>query len=181
MTKTFTEASDALARAANEVVNSWEGGNLAGAVRMLSRANSDYCDASRHAEAAGTTKERETVADTMRKVREMNICAIGINIFDGMNMQQGAAGNFDTITEIWGQGFLELTLYIGTVAIAAEDALRVRDAQDFPGVYDYEVSYPFGKWFVAETRKQCRVPTLDECAAEMNRLADAFFNQGQDK
>ena len=126
-----------------------------------------------------------TEQNTARKVREMNICATAINMFDGMNMSLTSdpvsVNRFDTVTQIWAQGFLELTLYIGEFAIFNEDMLEKTPSQDFPGLYDYEVSYPWGRWFVDTTMRAGRVPTKEEGEAELMRLADLFFAQGETK
>lgn len=49
--------------------------------------------------------------------------------------------------------------------------------ESFPGVLDYEVSSPFGKWFGLHLHEHCEVPSKELCEAELTRLVTEFFAQ----
>ena len=84
----------------------------------------------------------------------------------------------DDIVASWGQGFLELVSELVRNAEHSEMLLATRATDEFPGVYDYEVSEPFGKWFGAYVFEHGgQLPPIEECNAELIRRINAFFNQ----
>ncbi len=50
------------------------------------------------------------------------------------------------------------------------------------GVYDYEVSRPFGTWLIDQIVSACapaQAPDHNECCAYLRRMAHGFFARGQ--
>lgn len=63
-------------------------------------------------------------------------------------MWEGVRPN-DPLLEIWGQGCLELCQEVTQYALLSEmflTAVFTVVEEEYPGVYDYEVSEPFGQW-----------------------------------
>ncbi|MDD5300067.1 MAG: hypothetical protein PHD65_06205 [Gallionella sp.] len=58
--------------------------------------------------------------------------------------------NYDVLVETWGRGCIEmvdsLVSYVPLTVTLCEAAAVACDG-NYPGVFDYEVSSPFGKWF----------------------------------
>jgi len=82
------------------------------------------------------------------------------------------------VVALWGCGFFELIQELVRNAEHSERLLALRADDDFPGVYDYEVSEPFGKWFgtyIFEHGGQ--LPPVEDCNAELIRRIETFFNQ----
>ena len=83
----------------------------------------------------------------------------------------------DKLPEVWAQACLELcqevTQYAELSELYLEAVFRVVQ-KDFPGVYDYEVSEPFGNWFrdgvLAGT-----TPTKETASANLAVLVWDFF------
>lgn len=81
------------------------------------------------------------------------------------------------VVALWGRGFLELIQELVRNAEHSEMLLATR-TDDFPGVYDYEVSEPFGRWFGAYIFKHGgQAPSIETCHAELAQRVTAFFNQ----
>jgi hypothetical protein len=83
----------------------------------------------------------------------------------------------------WGKGCIELVDELTQFAPISQRLLEAKDPQDFPGVYDYEVSEEFGAWFAKFilANKDAKAPSLDEGTAKLKELIDGFFKQGQAK
>lgn len=81
------------------------------------------------------------------------------------------------LLDAWGNGFYEL---VYEVTRYAQYCLELADEGgkvcDFPGVYDYEVSTTFGKWF-GDIVLTGRVPTPNQCRITLLNEADSFFTQ----
>lgn len=100
--------------------------------------------------------------------------------FMALGLVEGKYDGFtsDDIVATWGQGFLELISELVRNAEHSEMLLATRADDDFPGVYDYEVSEPFGKWFGAYIfEHDGQAPSIETCHAELAQRVTAFFNQ----
>lgn len=100
-----------------------------------------------------------------------NVGVTTANMLDGM----GISGNpvkFTHVIENWEHGFVELTNRLVDFAVMSEHELRRRSPQEYPGVYDYEVSHTFGAWFAEN------VNTSDEEGrTKLMNLIREFFDQ----
>lgn len=109
-----------------------------------------------------------------------NLAVTAMNILDGMNHQQ----HYEMLQPVWeayGYGFDGFCGWIAEIAQASEDLLVKRNPQDFPGVYDYEVSCELGDQLVTFINGTRRLPTKEEWMPMLTSLADAFFAQGDGK
>lgn len=93
----------------------------------------------------------------------------------------------DALLAHWGQGCLELCQEVVQYAELSEmllDAAFTVVEKDFPGVYDYEVSEPFGKWCRGHIECQMLGPSIDKRAAsaKLAEMVYDFFiaNRGKD-
>jgi hypothetical protein len=128
------------------------------------------------------------IADTLAKrITEMTIyqsdascvACTAMNILDGLDHHT----HWDMLQEAWEDmgGFIEFCKWIAEMAEESERLLKLRNPQDFPGVYDYEVSYELGlniKLHVAQTGK---LPSDDAWKHWLETLADDFFAQGESR
>lgn len=76
----------------------------------------------------------------------------------------------DALLAHWGQGCLELCQEVVQYAELSEmllDAAFTVVEKDFPGVYDYEVSEPFGKWCREHIEGQLINPVIDRERASL--------------
>jgi hypothetical protein len=115
--------------------------------------------------------------DVITEDNARNIAATAVNMYDGMSILR--TEKWGNALAVWGQGFLELTLELGAYALYSEQQLIERNPEDYPGVYDYEVSYPFGAWYANQLLELTHVPTRAEGCTKLRELADAFFNKGR--
>ena len=101
-----------------------------------------------------------------------------MNILDGLQHQ----AHWDDLQPVWeaeGMGFIEFCNYIAEVAGVSEKWLEQHEVQDFPGVYDYEVSYAVGKRLLGYALETKKLPSLEEVAGWINEAAGEFFANGQ--
>ena len=75
-------------------------------------------------------------------------------------------------------GHIELMQDLVDYAQLVVDDLSHRYDADFPGVYEYEVTEEFGGWIGAFVQRTSYLPTLDEAKAELTKIANEFFSQG---
>lgn len=100
--------------------------------------------------------------------------------FMALGLMNGKYDGFTSadVVASWGQGFLELVMELVRNAEHSERLLEQRADDFFPGVYDYEVSEPFGFWFGTYVfEHDGQLPPIEECNAELIRRIEAFFNQ----
>lgn len=96
-------------------------------------------------------------------------------------METGHGRGIDDIYRVWNQGGIELHCQLCQYAELSERIVVVITTYielDFPGVYDYEVSEPFGTWFAEHIfANKGRAPDSEVAKAKL--LADAcqFFSQ----
>ena len=108
-----------------------------------------------------------------------SVTVTALNIMDGLDHRT----HWDKLQPMWdaqGWGFLEFCGWIADVAAMVEEELSWRDDQDFPGVFDYEVSYPLGEQILNHlTRKDSTgFPDDDTLQHWVKVLVDQFFEQG---
>jgi hypothetical protein len=103
-----------------------------------------------------------------------------LNILDGMNHRK----HWDMLQPAWefeSMGFLEFCLWIAAIAEESTRILEVRDPQDFPGVYDYEVSYVLGAEIAKHVELHGSLPDEKTWKYLLNTLVENFFEQGAGK
>jgi hypothetical protein len=113
-----------------------------------------------------------------------NTAMIGAFMMEGLRDLERAKGiTYDDIYNAWGGGVAEMVAYMTSFAPHLEEHFDKRFDPDigFPGVFDYEVSAPFGMWFGERVYNNAieGIPRADECLAKCDELMDAFFNQGE--
>ena len=83
--------------------------------------------------------------------------------------------------EIWNRGFYEL---VYDLTQYAEYCYQLGEAGgkicDFPGVYDYEVSTVFGRWWAEYTLKGRGAPSRVLCRVWLLDAAQKFFKDGDE-
>lgn len=78
--------------------------------------------------------------------------------------------------DLWACGQLELVMELAEYAIYSEERLEAMNPEDYPGVYDYEVSGPFGRWFMNYVIEHGgEVPSQEEGRAKLDELIAKFF------
>lgn len=111
--------------------------------------------------------------------------AFGMFEADAKRRTYGADGhsNFD-IYIVWDNGAVELHSRLAQYAIASEklvDLLTSKCNFDFPGVYDYEVSEPFGTWFAEHVFEHSDTPTTEVGLSKLIEMVIDFFSQTSSK
>ena len=84
----------------------------------------------------------------------------------------------DDIYAKWAQGAVELHLELCQYAELSEYIVEFVSKVchiDFPGVYDYEVSEPFGIWFAEQLFGEGSAPTSVKAKEKLAKLAANFF------
>lgn len=101
-----------------------------------------------------------------------------LNIMDGLDHHT----YWDRLQPVWdaqGWGFLGFCGWIADVAELVNRELLAQGECDFPGVFDYEVSYPLGEQI--RMRLVCNpelgFPTDDELCQWINILIEQFFGK----
>jgi len=100
------------------------------------------------------------------------------NMLDGMGVS-GDTTRWDAMHKAideYGMGFVELTQWLADMAYYSEEKLQAGNPQNFPGVYDYEVSCTFGAWLYDELVLR-GMPDVDTARAKIDALAERFFSQ----
>ena len=89
--------------------------------------------------------------------------------------------NYDVLIETWGQGCIELVdALVSYVPLATRlcDAGAVASEGMYPGVFDYEVSSCFGKWFGEHILETGEEPSKAYCNTWLAIHITEFFSQG---
>ena len=92
--------------------------------------------------------------------------------------------NYDALIETWGQGCIELVeALVSYVPLATKlcDAGALANDGEYPGVFDYEVSSPFGKWFGEQILETGDEPSRINAQTWLVVNIQAFFTQGTTK
>jgi len=89
--------------------------------------------------------------------------------------------NYDVLIEAWGNGCIEL---VDTLVSHVPLTLKLCDAAaqacdgSYPGVFDYEVSSSFGRWFGEHILEHGKEPSTQAVQAWLVKQVAAFFTQG---
>jgi hypothetical protein len=78
-------------------------------------------------------------------------------------------------------GFDGFCRWITDIAEESERLLVERQPQDWPGVYDYEVSCYLGEFITAYVMVNGKLPEPEVWKPKLVELADDFFKQGEAK
>jgi len=96
-------------------------------------------------------------------------------------LHEAQPDGYDLIIPVWGKGCLEMVdALISHVPFAIQLCEAAAKASDgmYPGVFDYEVSSPFGKWFGEYILEHDDEPPHAEAQAWLVKEVTAFFTQG---
>lgn len=97
-------------------------------------------------------------------------------------LHEAKPGGYDVIIPAWGKGCIEMIdALISHVPFAIQLCEAAAKASDgmYPGVFDYEVSSPFGKWFGQYILEHGGdEPTHAEAQSWLVKEVTAFFTQG---
>lgn len=111
----------------------------------------------------------------MQNVKNIAVTAAffmdGIHEFGFNRVIEAAAGRMGCIE--WVEELCSYAEYTCRLAQAGGEALG-----DFPGVFDYEVSTYFGKWFGEQLEALGDVPTKAQCRTWILNDVEKFFSQG---
>ena len=106
-----------------------------------------------------------------------DVTVTALNVMDGLNLRD----HWDTLQPAWeeeGMGFVEFCVWLTDASIMANEQLETRLVQDFPGVFDYEVSHTIGELIVQHVTSTGKLPTQKELAHWWATEMDSFFATG---
>lgn len=109
----------------------------------------------------------------------LNVAVTAMNILDGIE----ATKHWDELQPVWehhGKGFVEFCQWLAEFAVESEDRLREYAPQDFPGVYDYEVSCSLGVWIRKRMLEDDQLPSDGAVSHMLQVFMDSFFKQDYD-
>lgn len=96
-------------------------------------------------------------------------------------LHEAKPGGYDVLIQAWNKGCIEmvdaLVSYVPFTVQLCEAALKAGDGM-YPGVFDYEVSGPFGKWFGEYILEHGDEPPQNEAQSWLANEVAAFFTQG---
>lgn len=96
-------------------------------------------------------------------------------------LHEAKPGGYDALITAWNKGCIEMVdamvSYVPFTIKLCDAATKYSDGA-FPGVFDYEVSGPFGKWFGEYILEHGDEPPHTEAQAWLVKEVSAFFMQG---
>jgi hypothetical protein len=107
-----------------------------------------------------------------------DITVTALNILDGMEHRH----HWEQLQPVWdnaGYGFVEFCCWISDVAEMVNVQLVEKGEQDFPGVFDYEVSCELGERIRHEMLTHRTLPNKERLRYLITVLVDQFFEQGR--
>lgn len=112
-----------------------------------------------------------------KPINPHNTAVIGAFMTEGL-----FAAGYDACIGHWGKGcfemIYEMTSYAAWLEQKVTEAIEV-EGLEVCGVYDYEVSVPFGKWFGEQIiANPGYTPRPEACFTQLRQLHDKFFAQG---
>jgi len=107
-----------------------------------------------------------------------NVAATAVNIIDGMELSANME-KISTAYEKRAMGFFEFSGWVADIAEQMNIDVDSRRAQEFPGVWDYEVAYPLGQWIIERIQHKGELPDEQVVLAVARDLTDKFFAQGE--
>ena len=99
-----------------------------------------------------------------------------LNILDGMDHHE----HFEELQPVWdeyGMGFDGFCGWIVNEATMSEAKLEAREVQDFPGVYDYDVSCQLGHDIMQHMLRTQKLPSEELISHWLDVLIDSFFEE----
>jgi hypothetical protein len=108
-----------------------------------------------------------------------DIAVTALNILDGMEHHT----HWEELAHVWdnaGYGFVEFCCWISDVAEMVNEQLVEKGEQDFPGVFDYEVSCELGELIRHEMLTHKMLPSKNRLHHLITVLIDQFFEQGRE-
>lgn len=110
-----------------------------------------------------------------------NVAVIAAFMMEGMRDTEVRPVNpisYNAVIEAWGQGCFEMVSEMAGHAEYVESTFqkRLEDGQELMGVFDYEVSVPFGTWFADYVYKHYSAPTKEEAHQKIDELVEEFFS-----
>jgi hypothetical protein len=109
----------------------------------------------------------------------LDVAVTATFIFSGLRDAEDACVTEVDIYDKWGQGALELHHCLCGYAEGFVKMIDALDPQDFPGVFDYEVSEVFGGWFGRHLIEQGSAPSVKEATHHMRYLVAKYFAQDE--
>lgn len=106
-----------------------------------------------------------------------SVCITALNILDGT----GISGNpklYQELHTCWedaGMGFDGFCGWIAEFAEHSEAKLMQRQPEDFPSVYDYDVSHSLGMKIVSYMKALKKLPDEDDVKEWLDTLIEEFF------
>jgi hypothetical protein len=95
-------------------------------------------------------------------------------------LHEAKPGGYDALITAWNKGCIEMVdALVSYVTLATQLCNTAAVASDgvYPGVFDYEVSGPFGKWFGEFILEHGEEPPNAEAQAWLEKEVTAFFKQ----
>lgn len=131
-------------------------------------------------QASGTP--RFAFYDTENEMRQQLITAgFFIEGLQDASTGENVRPNYDVLIETWGKGCIELVdslvSYVPLATSLCEAAARACH-DNYPGVFDYEVSSRFGKWFGEHILQHGHEPSQLKASAWLISHIGEFFAQG---
>jgi len=87
-------------------------------------------------------------------------------------------GGYDALITAWGKGCIELVdalvTYVPLTTQLCDYGAKATDGNHL-GVFDYEVSAPFGKWFGEYILEHGNEPSIKEVHIWLTKEVDTFF------
>jgi hypothetical protein len=119
------------------------------------------------------TEELKETKLNFDEVNVHNACTTAIAMRDGISTDL-----FSAALEAWGCGCLEFMQELALYAIYSEQKLQEINPEDYPGVYDYEVSGQFGRWYADFTvRHGGHIPSPALGREQLDFYIARFFNK----
>ena len=81
----------------------------------------------------------------------------------------------ESVCESWGHGHLSLVAELMDYAPMADRLCE--SYPEHPGVFDYEVTEPFGEWFGRYVLEHNNVPDQKVAKAQLVMMSNTYFNQ----
>lgn len=143
--------------------------------RMVGTANGKrYSDDPVTSIPEGFTDVTEQYVLAKREEHALNPQAVAITT---AYMWSPFAGKWATVGSTLGTGHVEFTSEIADWAVTAHRYIAKLAPTEYPGVFDYEVSEPFGQWLLNTLLANGSMPQEEVIDAYLKRIIAEFFAQ----
>lgn len=110
-----------------------------------------------------------------------NVAVIAAFMMEGMRDLETRPENkisYNELIEAWGLGCFEMVSVMVSYADYVEDQFEkaLKDGKEVMGVFDYEVSVPFGFWFGEFVYQNKSAPGEDQAHQKIDELIGEFFS-----